>query len=108
MNIFLILAALVAVVIIGALAVRALGGNFTLIADWQKAFTFYSTYALALVAFLPEVFNGLLSGGYLEGVPVGESFSFWLKAGAAFTFALRMIKQVPKPSAPDFGNTGSP
>lgn len=107
MNPILILALLVGVVVLGALLVRAIGGNFTLIEDWQKAWKFYSTYALALIAFLPEIFNGILSGGYLEGAPVGEDFSFWLKIGAAATFALRMVKQVPKPALPEFNDTDS-
>lgn len=105
MNLYLILALAIGAVVLGALLVRAIGGNFTLIEDWQKAWKFYSTYALALIAFLPEIFNGILSGGYLDGAPVGEDFSFWLKIGAAATFALRMVKQVPKPAAPDFGNS---
>ena len=105
MNLILILAALVAVVIVGALAVRAIGGNITLVSDWQKAWKWYSTYALALIAFLPEIFNALLAGDYLGGAPVSEDFSFWLKAGAAVTFVLRTLKQVPKPEAPKFDPT---
>lgn len=105
MNLYLLLALVVAAAIAGALMVRAIGGNFTLIEDWKKAFTFYSTYALGLVAFLPDIFNGLLSGGYLEGTPVGDQFSLWVKIGAALTFFLRMIKQVPKPQLPKFDPT---
>ena len=98
--VFYIIAVIVLAVIAFALLIRAIGGNFTLIQDWRKAWKFYSTYMLALVAFLPEIFNAIVSGGYLEGDPVSEKFSFWLKIGAGTTFALRMIKQVPKPKSP--------
>lgn len=107
MNLILILAALVAVVILGALAVRALGGNITLVDDWAKAWKWYSTYALGLVAFAPEIFNALLAGDYLGGSPVSDEFSVWVKAGAALTFILRSLKQAPKPEKPTFGDGGT-
>ena len=104
-DLILVLAALVAIFILGAVAVRALGGNITVVDDWKKAWKWYSTYALALVAFLPEIFNALLAGDYLGGAPVSDDFSFWLKAAAAGTFVLRTLKQVPKPEAPTFDDT---
>lgn len=107
MNLILIIAALVAVILLGALLVRAAGGNFTVVDDWKKAWKWYSTYALALVAFLPEIFNALLAGDYLGGAPVSEDFSFWLKAGAALTFILRSVKQVKAPDKPTFGDGGT-
>ena len=95
-----ILAAIVAAVLIAAVAIRAIGGNFTLVEDWKKAWKFYSTYALMLIAFLPDVFNALVAGGYFEADTVGDKFNWWVKIAAAGTFALRMIKQVPKPKSP--------
>ena len=105
MNPILFFAALVAAFIVAALLVRAIGGNLTVVDDWKKALKWYSTYALALVAFLPEIFNALLAGDYLGGAPVSEDFSFWLKAGAALTFVLRSLKQAPKPELPKFDPT---
>ena len=100
MNIFILLLILIALVLVCAVAVRAIGGNFMLVDDWCKAYKFYSTYALGLVAFLPDIFNGLLAGDYLAGTPVSDQFSMWLKIGAGLTFVLRMIKQVKPPASP--------
>lgn len=100
MNLLLILAIFVVIAILGALAVRAIGGNFTLVEDWCKAWKFYSTYALALIAFLPDIFNALIAGDFLSGTPVGDKFSIWLKIGAAATFVLRMVRQVKPPASP--------
>lgn len=95
--IFYLLAGLTSLVLIALLAVRVLGGNFMLVDDWRKAWKFYSTYALAMLALLPDIFNALVAGDYLSGTPVGDQFSAYLKLAAAGTFVLRMIKQVPKP-----------
>ncbi len=106
MNLTLILALLVILVLVAALAVRAIGGNITLVEDWTKAWKWYSTYALLFVGALPDVFNALLAGDYLSGTPVSEEFTWWVRAAAGATFVLRSLRQVKPPPAPTFD--GSP
>ena len=60
--------------------------------------------ALGLVAFLPEIFNEIVSGGYLDGTEVSETFSWANKAMVLFTFIVLKIKQAPTPSKPLFPN----
>ena len=55
MNLLLFLLLFVAVVIVSALAVRAIGGDLRLIADWKKAWTFYSTWAFVVLGALPDI-----------------------------------------------------
>jgi len=104
MNLLLIVALLIALALVASLAVRAIGGNIGLIDDWKQAWKFYSTYALLLLGAMPEIFNAVLAGGYLDGSPVSEEFSWWVKIGAAITFAFRLTKQVKRPPLPDFSD----
>ena len=100
----LALAAIVLAVILSSLAIRAMGGNIGLVDHWYKFFSHYSTWALGLVAFLPEIFNEIVTGGYLEGTEVSESFSLLNKGMVLFTFIVLKIKQAPKPTKPIFDN----
>lgn len=103
MNFFIVaLAVIVFGVIISAMAIRAMGGNIALVDHWYKFFSHYSTWALGLVAFLPEIFNEIVTGGYLTGTEVSEEFSWINKAMVLFTFIVLKVKQAPKPSKPVF------
>lgn len=95
-------ALLIGIAIAMALAVRAIGGNITLIDDWKKAWRWYSTYALLFISLLPDLFNGLAAGGYLDGTPIEREFSWALKLVTGGAFLLRIIKQLPKPKLPDW------
>lgn len=97
--IYALLGLLLLVGILLAIAIRAAGGNIGLVDHWTKAFKHYSTYALTLVAFLPEIFNEIVTGGFLDGSPVSEEFSWINKATVLFAFLVMKIKQAPK--APD-------
>ena len=94
--IYLLLAAVIILGILLAIGIRAAGGNLALVDHWTKAFKHYSTYALLLVGMLPEIFNEIVTGGYLEGTPVSDEFSWLNKAGALFVFLVLKIKQAPK------------
>ena len=100
----LIVAAIVLFAIIVAIGIRAAGGNIALVDHWTAFLKHYSTYALGLVAFLPEIFNELVTGGYLDGTEVSETFSWANKAMVLFTFIVLKIKQAPKPNKPLFPN----
>ena len=105
MNFLIVaLAAIVLFAIIVAIGIRAAGGNIALVDHWTAFLKHYSTYALGLVAFLPEIFNEIVSGGYLDGTEVSETFSWANKAMVLFTFIVLKIKQAPKPSKPLFPN----
>lgn len=110
MNILLtILATLVAIVLLAALAVRYIGGNFTLIEDWKKAWKFYSTWMLALIALLPDLWNSIVISGITDTGDVPSAFSYTLKGGVLVALVLRQVKQVKKsPNLPDFDNDGKP
>ncbi len=102
MNLLIIIALLVAIAVGLVVAVRAIGGNIALVEDWKKAWRWYSTYALILVAALPDIFNALLAGDYLAGSPVSDEFTWWIRIGAGATFLLRSISQVKRPDLPSF------
>ena len=109
MSLFYILIALAVLVgVLLAISIRAAGGNLALVDHWTAAFKHYSTYGLGLIAFLPEIFNEVIRGGYLEGTEVSDKFSWANKAMVLFTFLVLKLKQAPKPKLPDFGNPGSP
>ncbi|GGD45750.1 hypothetical protein [Pseudoxanthomonas indica] len=105
MNLLLLVALIVAFVVAAALGVRAIGGNITLVEDWKKAWRWYSTYGLILLAAMPDIFNALLAGDYLAGTPVSEEFSWWIRIGAGATFLLRSLNQLKRPDLPKFDST---
>lgn len=108
MNLIYILIALVVLAgILLAISIRAAGGNLALVDHWKAAFKHYSTYGLGLIAFLPEIFNEVIRGGYLDGTEVSDSFSWINKALVLFTFLVAKIRQAPKPSLPTFGDSGT-
>ena len=105
MNLLLLIVALlILATIVTAILIRAAGGNIALVDHWTAFLKHYSTYALGLVAFLPEIFNEIVSGGYLDGTEVSETFSWANKAMVLFTFIVLKIKQAPKPDKPTFPN----
>lgn len=110
MNLSLLatLAVLIGIGIAFALAVRAIGGNIGLVEDWKKAWRWYSTYAFVFLALLPDLFNGLLQGGYLSGTPVDEKFSWIAKVFIAGAFILRSIRQIKPPALPEWSSSGAP
>lgn len=109
MNLITILWGLVALVVVAAVAVRAIGGNIRLVSDWKLSYQYYSTYGYLLLAFLPEFWNELLAMGLFEG---GDGFSQWesiaIKAVTVWTALTQKLKQVEPPPRPDFDGDGKP
>lgn len=104
MNLVTILWALVALAVVAAVAVRAIGGNLRLVSHWKLAFKYYSTYGALLLAFLPDFWNALVAAGTFDGLD-GE-FGLWqnitIKALVAWNLLVSQIKQVDAPKKPDF------
>ena len=103
MNFLIVaLAATVLFAIIVAIGIRAAGGNIALVDHWTAFLKHYSTYALLLVGMLPEIFNEIVTGGFLDGTEVSQEFSWLNKGLVLFTFIVLKIKQAPKPTKPIF------
>ena len=100
MSLFAILAIVIALGIAAALAVRAIGGNISLVDDWKKAWSYYSSWGMAFVAFLPDLWNAAISGGYLSDGDVPDTFSWAVKIGLLTTFLIKQIRQVKPPKSP--------
>lgn len=103
MNLLALLAIIIGLGIAAAFAVRAIGGNVTVVDDWRTAWRYYSTWGWAFVALLPDLWNGLLAGGYLDAGDVPQEFSWSIKLALIGTFLLKQVKQVKRPELPDFG-----
>lgn len=101
-----VFALLIGLVLAFAVAVRALGGNIALVDDWKLAFRYYSTWGWMFVAMLPDLWNSLIAGGYLDQGDVPSEFSWSVKLALIGTFLLKQIKQVDRPAPPVFGNKG--
>lgn len=105
-TILAIVALLIGLVLAFAVAVRALGGNVALVDDWKSAFRYYSTWGWMFVAMLPDLWNSLIAGGYLDQGDVPSEFSWSVKLALIGTFILKQIKQVERPAPPVFGPKG--
>lgn len=97
MNLYLIFAALVLLVIVSAVAVRAIGGNIKVIEHWKQAWKFYSTWLLLLIAEAPNIWNGAIAAGVIDVANVPGEFSWFTRAASLVTFLLLYIRQAPKP-----------
>jgi|LSQX01.1.fsa_nt_gb hypothetical protein len=102
MNLFALAAILIGLGIAAAVAVRAIGGNIAVVDDWRVAWRYYSTWGWLFVAMLPDLWNSLLAGGYLDAGDVPSEFSWSVKIALAGTFILKQIKQVERPAPPEF------
>lgn len=100
MNLLALLAIIIALGIITALGVRAIGGNIAVVDDWKKAWLYYSSWGMAFVAMLPDLWNAAISGGYLDQADVPGAFSWAIKAGLLLTFLIKQIRQVKPPAIP--------
>lgn len=64
-----------------------------LIEDWRQTWKFYSVWALAVLAALPDLYNALLAAGLLdaEAMPAAASWSIRIVAIAGIVF--RFVNQ---------------
>jgi hypothetical protein len=102
MNLILILGALIALVVVGAMAVRALGGNITLVEHWQAAYKYYSNWIWGLMLLLPTMINQAAAEGLFEFEGMGSWESWTIRGAALLGFISRMVAQAPKPEKPIF------
>jgi hypothetical protein len=96
----LIIAAVIAVVIVGAVLVRAIGGNITILDHWKQAWKFYSTWFLLLLAESPNIWNAAIAAGVFEVEAVPGEFAWMTRIASLGTFIVLYIKQLPKRPAP--------
>lgn len=101
MNFYLIAAALVALGVLAAVGVRALGGNLAVLDHWKQAWRYYSTFGFLLIAELPNIWNAVMASGALTMDAVPGEFVWATRAMAIATAALLYVKQVERPKAPE-------
>ena len=97
MNLLPYLLLFVAVVFVSVLAVRAIGGDLRLIADWKKAWTFYSTWAFVVLGALPDIYNALISSGLFDSADSPEGLTWSIRAAALAGLLLRLVRQYRPP-----------
>ena len=91
MNLLLIAAAVVLLVIVGAVLVRAIGGNITILDHWKQAWKFYSTWFLLLLE-SPNIWNAAIAAGVFEVEAVPGEFA-WMTRIASCSNVHRALHQ---------------
>lgn len=71
-----------------------------LIADWRQGYKFYSAWALALLAVMPDVYNALLAAGLLDAEVMPEAASWAVRLVAILGIVSRFISQTRPDAAP--------
>lgn len=103
-QLFALLGLVILAVLVGALMVRAIGGNITLLDDWKQAARWYSTWGLIGVGMLPDLWNTAVAHGYVSWDAVPGAFGNALKFSVLAVFVVSKIKQGGSaPPLPDFG-----
>jgi hypothetical protein len=103
MNLLLIAAAVVLLVIVGAVLVRAIGGNITILDHWKQAWKFYSTWFLLLLAESPNIWNAAIAAGVFDVEAVPGEFAWMTRIASLGTFIVLYIKQLSKrPDIPEW------
>ena len=88
---------------------NVLGKNVSieLIDNWKSAWRYLTVQFMAFVAFAPDIYNILVTQGWVEANPAPGSLSYILKTVALICVVLRLLKQnMPKP--PDDPPGGAP
>lgn len=107
-NLISLLAVIVIALLIAAVAVRALGGNLALVEDWKKAWKWYSSYALAFIGLLPDLYNNLVTSGIANSGDIPPLFNYTLKAAVVLAFLVHKVNQARPIDRPDWDNDGNP
>lgn len=78
-----------------------------IVTDWRKVWRYYSTWALALLALMPDLYAALVASGLLQGdMPAVAS---WLIRGLAIAgIASRYINQARPKGLPPHVEPGKP
>lgn len=71
-----------------------------LIADWKQGWKFYSTWALALLAVLPDAYNAILAAGLLNAEDMPDVASWAIRIVAVLGIVSRFVSQTRPDAAP--------
>lgn len=72
-----------------------------LIENWRQAWRFYSVWAMAVLAALPDLYNMLLAAGLLEADAIPPLAAWSIRIVAIAGIVVRFVKQKrPEPPAP--------
>lgn len=67
-----------------------------LVEDWKHAWRYYSVWAMAVLAALPDLYNLLAAGGVFEAMP--EPAKWAVRGGAALALFGRFVHQNKPPT----------
>lgn len=67
--------------------------------DWRHVWRYYSTWAMAVLVALPDLYNALLAAGLLEAEAMPPVASWSIRVVAIAGIVARFVQQ-RKPSAP--------
>ncbi len=88
-----LMVALVVVAILCVLAVRAIGGNVRLVADWRRAWRYYTTWAFLLLGAMPDIYNTVVTSGLLDADGAPEELAWGMRGAALLGLLLRLVRQ---------------
>lgn len=100
MNPIYLILGILAFAVAAYFALEFVGGKFTVIDDWKKAWKFYSVWAFAIVAAIPDAYNAVIASGLLDGSGASETLTWSIRAAAIGGLLLRFVKQA-QPKLPD-------
>jgi hypothetical protein len=62
-----------------------------LVSDWKQSWKFYSVWALAVIAALPDLYNLLAAAGLFDQMP--EPAKWAVRGGAVLALVGRFVRQ---------------
>lgn len=69
-----------------------------LIDDWKQAYRLYSVQLLALLALMPDIYDGIAAFGWMDELP--DPAKWTMRALGAAGIVLRVIRQGRVPEQP--------
>lgn len=77
--------------------------------DWRQVWRYYSTWALALLAVMPEIYAALVAAGVVDGREMPDVASWIVRAIAVAGIVGRFVSQTrPDGLPPHVGDAESP
>ena len=71
-----------------------------LIVDWKQGWKFYSTWALAVLAVMPDVYNAILAADLLNTDDIPDYAAWAIRGVAILGIVSRFINQAKPDGAP--------
>ena len=71
-----------------------------LIDDWRQAWKFYSTWALAVLAVMPDIYNALLAADLLNTDDIPDYAAWAIRGVAVLGIVSRFINQAKPEGLP--------